>query len=54
MNQLLDDPERRREMGARARERVERLFSWASVARRTWDFYHELVRGEGGPEEPPV
>jgi glycogen synthase len=43
INSLLDDPERRRRMGAQARERVERLFSWKSIARRTVDFYGELV-----------
>jgi len=42
INGLLDDPERRRRMGARARERVERLFGWKSVARRTYDFYTAL------------
>ncbi len=44
INALLDDPERRRRMGAQARERVERLFSWQSVARRTYDFYTALCR----------
>jgi glycogen synthase len=44
INSLLDDPERRRRMGERARERVERLFSWQSVARRTGDFYLDLIR----------
>src|SRR5262249_25874443 len=33
VNALLDDPALRRRMAARARERVERQFSWASVAR---------------------
>src|SRR5262249_28211021 len=38
INQFLADPERRLEMGRRSRERVENLFGWASVARRTCDF----------------
>jgi alpha-maltose-1-phosphate synthase len=42
INSLLDDPERREAMGVRARERVERSFSWTSIARRTCDFYREL------------
>ncbi len=42
INSLLVDPERLEQMGARSRERVERLFSWASVARRTCEFYREL------------
>jgi glycogen synthase len=42
INRLLSDPEGRARMGARARERVERHFSWPSVARRTADFYAEV------------
>jgi glycosyltransferase involved in cell wall biosynthesis len=30
-------------MAARARERVEREFSWESIARKTLDFYAELI-----------
>jgi glycogen synthase len=45
INSLLDDPERRRLMGQRSRERVERHFSWASIARQTLDFYRDLVKG---------
>jgi glycosyltransferase involved in cell wall biosynthesis len=48
INSLLDDPERRRQMGQRSRERVERLFSWTSVARRTYDFYQSVA-----PPTPP-
>jgi glycogen synthase len=46
---LLDDPEGRARMGRQARERVERFFSWPSVARRTCEFYRELVEGAGRP-----
>ena len=42
-NDLLADPERRRRMGLRSRQRVERLFSWKSIARRTYDFYQSLI-----------
>jgi alpha-maltose-1-phosphate synthase len=42
INRLLADPERCRQMGRRARERVEREFGWASIARQTCDFYKEL------------
>jgi glycogen synthase len=45
INRLLDDPERLRAMGAKARERVERLFSWTSIAARTLDFYRAVVAG---------
>ena len=43
VNKLLDDPGRLREMGLQSRDRVERYFSWSSIARRTLDFYAELV-----------
>ena len=39
VNVLLDDPERRARMAARARDRVEREFSWISIARQTLEFY---------------
>jgi len=42
VNQLLDDPERRRKMGLQSRDRVEQHFSWSSIARRTLDFYSDL------------
>jgi glycogen synthase len=45
INALLDDPARRREMAGRSRERVERLFSWKSIARRTYEFYQALRCG---------
>jgi glycogen synthase len=45
VNGLLEDPGRRAEMGRRARDRVERYFSWGSIARRTFEFYRELVGG---------
>ena len=44
INQLLDDPARIAEMGARSRERVEHFFSWTSIARWTLDFYWDLVQ----------
>jgi glycogen synthase len=46
VNRLLDDPAARARMGRSARERVEQLFSWASIARRTLDFYEDLVRAK--------
>ena len=30
-------------MGAKARRRVEELFSWRQVARQTLDFYQEII-----------
>lgn len=44
VNLLIDDPEKRLRMARRSRERVEHFFSWTSIARRTVDFYRDLVR----------
>jgi glycogen synthase len=50
INRLLSDPEGRARMGAKARERVERYFSWPSVARRTLGFYQEVgARARSSP-----
>jgi starch synthase len=43
VNVLLDDPELRAAMGRKARARVEREFSWTSIARQTASFYEEVV-----------
>ncbi|HEX6133506.1 MAG TPA: glycogen synthase [Longimicrobiales bacterium] len=43
VNALLDDPELRASMARNARARVEQHFSWQSIARRTVDFYEEVV-----------
>jgi alpha-maltose-1-phosphate synthase len=43
VNRLLDDPATMRAMGRKARERVERYFSWTSIAQRTLEFYRELT-----------
>ena len=32
-------------MGFQARERVEKNFSWESIARQTFKFYQELTEG---------
>jgi len=39
VNRLVDTPGERREMGRKARLRVESLFTWEAVARRTMDLY---------------
>ena len=43
INRLLDDPALRRAMAIRSRERVERSFGWANIARWTADFYADLL-----------
>jgi starch synthase len=43
IDSLLKAPEKIADMGKKARQRVEKLFSWKSVARQTLDFYRELL-----------
>lgn len=43
VNQLLRAPEASREMGKRARKRVEAHFSWASIAAKTLAFYQQTL-----------
>jgi glycosyltransferase involved in cell wall biosynthesis len=44
VNELAADPDRLTEMGRRARQVVEKRFSWSAVARKTLDFYRALHR----------
>ncbi|MFO7913682.1 MAG: glycogen synthase [Desulfotignum sp.] len=44
INTLIQAPEKRAQMGAAARKRVENQFSWASIARQTMDFYAHLIK----------
>jgi alpha-maltose-1-phosphate synthase len=44
VNRLLDDPAAMRAMARKARERVERYFSWTSIAQRTLEFYRDLTK----------
>jgi alpha-maltose-1-phosphate synthase len=48
VNALLDNPALRASMARKARDRVERHFSWTSIARQTLDFYQELVKAHDG------
>jgi len=43
VNVLLEDPELRQSMAEKARLRVERQFSWTSIARQTLGFYEDLI-----------
>lgn len=43
VNSLLRSPERMRAMGLKSRKRVEKYFSWESVAQQTLEFYRELT-----------
>jgi len=44
INRLLEDPELRTRMGRAGRKRVERLFSWKSIARETYQLYEKVCR----------
>jgi starch synthase len=44
VSSLLNDPVTMRAMGKRARERVERYFSWSTIAQQTLGFYRELTK----------
>lgn len=46
VNVLLRSPQKRQDMGVKSRQRVEKNFSWESVARRTLEFYKALI-GKG-------
>lgn len=43
INSLLSSPEKIKTMGAKSRERVEKHFSWKSIACQTLEFYKELT-----------
>jgi glycosyltransferase involved in cell wall biosynthesis len=43
-NTLLDNADLRRTMAKKARKRVEDHFAWSQVAKRTHQFYEELIR----------
>lgn len=47
INRLLRSPEESREMGKRARRRVEEHFSWESIARKTLGFYQQVLDRKG-------
>ena len=44
INDLMRDDKRRTAMGAAARQRVENMFSWDAIARKTADVYRAVVR----------
>jgi glycosyltransferase involved in cell wall biosynthesis len=46
LRELLNDDSRRARMGECARRRVERQFTWPSIARRTADLYESLIERE--------
>ncbi len=43
INQLMRDPALRQPMGEAGRRRVEALFSWATIAKRTKALYEKVV-----------
>lgn len=47
VNSLLSLPEKIELMGRKSRARVEKYFSWKSVARQTLEFYRKLIEARG-------
>ncbi len=45
---LLQDPQARAELGARARKRIEDNFCWQVCARQMTDYYHQVLAREHG------
>ncbi|MGA1843989.1 MAG: glycogen synthase [bacterium] len=43
ISRLIADPERRRKMGQKGRRRAEEVFSWKTIAQKTFDLYQSLV-----------
>ena len=59
VNALVRSPEKRQDMGVKSRQRVEKNFSWESVARQTLEFYGALIeKGVGSSKtlsnSPPI
>ena len=60
VNHLMSSSEKLKDMGVKARERVERIFSWRSIARQTLAYYRDLVNPyrriskNPGPEGPAL
>ena len=46
MSSLLDDPNKRKQLGKMGAERVRRLFNWEKTARQTADYYREAVESQ--------
>jgi glycosyltransferase involved in cell wall biosynthesis len=49
MSEMASDPRQAAEMGAAARRRIERVFSWSLAARRTAEVLEEVVRAHRRP-----
>jgi alpha-maltose-1-phosphate synthase len=47
VNALLDNPALRQSMSKKARKRIEDHFAWTQVAKRTHQFYEELIEKHG-------
>ena len=43
LTELLDDPEKAKQMGEAGRRRVEERFSWTAIAAQTIDLYRDLI-----------
>ena len=43
VNEIIDNPEKAKEMGEEGRKRAVDTFSWTSIAQQTLDLYNKLV-----------
>ena len=48
INRIANDPDLRRRMSQAGRERVERHYSWRSIAQQTYDLYRRLRAQRNG------
>lgn len=48
LDQLLKDPERRAELGVRAKQRIEEHFSWRVCAQQMTDYYRQVLANGNG------
>jgi glycogen synthase len=53
INKLLRDRRLARKMGKAGRLRVEKYFSWASIAKKTKDMYTEVIKERAQGKNPP-
>ena len=54
INRILSDPDTAEKMGQSGRRRVDQVFSWKSVARKTLDFYESLTTQTASPPVCPA
>ena len=51
INTLIRAPEKGAQMGAAARKRIEKHFSWTCIAHQTIQFYEHLIKNSRQPDQ---